>query len=923
MSHWFERLLNLRRGDLGRGVLLSSYYFLIISSYIIGQVARDALFLDRFEADQLPYVDISIAILVGFVIAGYIRIGRTTSLGTALMGTLILFASTAAFFWWAFMTFRWTWLFPALYIWVGIFGVLATTQVWTLANFMLTTREAKRLFGIVGAGGILGGIFGGFLSNSMAENFGTESLLFVLALFIGTSGVLVSLIWRQRHKKTGGKSEAPRMTTKDGPRSMLESFLLMRSSKHLKSIATLICITSIVTTAAGWQFKAIAKASYIETDVLAAFFGSFQGYAGILSLAAQLLLTSRLLQRFGVGIALFILPVTLAAGSVGVLIWGGLFAATFLKGSDKVLRYSIDTSALQLLYLPVPANVKNQVKSFIDTVVWRFGDGLAGLSLLIFVTYLNFTPGQISWVNLVFLGAWVLAANVARKQYVTTLGERIQEHRIDAERATAPVLDRSTTNVLASKLNSGDTEEILYGLSLFEMGYSHTAHPAMRGLVRHESAQVRQRAVAMLNAGGDKSVIEEIETLLADDDLGVRTEALLYLTNHADVDPLTRIQEVVDFPEFTIRSSIAAFLVRPGKAQNLEVASMMLDMMVDETGPDRRRFQLEAARLIETAPQHFEEQLFKLLQSGDPKVAGHAIVAAGDLGKLRFVPLLLERLGDTECQSAATKSLEKFGNRILGTLRDYLSDGEVPMELRRQIPSILVDIGTTESGSVLVESLLQGDSALRFRVISALNKFRQAHPDTKLDDQLIETVLAAEIIGHYRSYQAIGVLGEQLDTADPSLKALGESRTQEVERIFRLLGILFPKHDLHAAYLGLRSTNTRIHDNALEFLDNTLRPELRGLLVPLVDSGISTKERVLRANQLLNTTVDTSEEAVSMLLKSGDPWLRSCAAYAIGALGLKSLASKLDAWQNDPDPLLCETVRQAKRRLSEAASGSD
>ena len=60
-----------------------------------------------------------------------------------------------------------------------------------------------------------------------------------------------------------------------------------------------------------------------------------------------------------------------------------------------------------------------------------------------------------------------------------------------------------------------------------------------------------------------------------------------------------------------------------------------------------------------------------------------------------------------------------------------------------------------------------------------------------------------------------------------------------------------------------------------------------------------------------------------MLLKSGDPWLRSCAAYAIGALGLKSLASELDAWQNDPDPLLCETVRQAKRRLSEAASGSD
>ncbi len=245
------------------------------------------------------------------------------------------------------------------------------------------------------------------------------------------------------------------------------------------------------------------------------------------------------------------------------------------------------------------------------------------------------------------------------------------------------------------------------------------------------------------------------------------------------------------------------------------------------------------------------------------------------------------------------------------------------MELRRQIPSILVDIGTAESGAVLVESMLQGDSSLRFRILSALNKFSQAHPGAKLDNQLIETVLAAEVMGHYRSYQAIGVLGGQLDTGDPSLQALEESSNQEVERIFRLLGVLFPKHDLHAAYLGLQSTNTRVHDNALEFLDNTLRPELRELLVPLVDNGIGKEERIRRANQLLNTTVDTSEEAVTMLLKSGDPWLRSCAAYAVGALGLKSLATELDAWQDDPDPLLSETVRQAKLRLAGTDSRPD
>ena len=616
-----------------------------------------------------------------------------------------------------------------------------------------------------------------------------------------------------------------------------------------------------------------------------------------------------------------ILPVTLTLGSVGVLVFGGIYAATFLKGSDNVLRYSIDTSALQLLYLPVPASVKMQVKSFIDTVIWRLGDGLAGLTLLVFATYLNFRPNQISWVNLIFLGLWFVVANTARRQYVAILGERIQQHRIDAESTTAPVLDRSTTSIMASRLDSTDTEEILYGLSLFEVGYHQTSHPSMRGLIRHPSPEVRAKALAILNAGGDKSVVDDVEELLRDDDPQVRTEALLYLAHHSHIDPVARLQEITDFPDFTIRSSIAAFLARPGKAHNLEASRMMLDMMIDEAGPDGRQVRLEAARLIGTMPEDFEEQLARSLRDNDPEIAREAIQAAGRLGKRRFVPDLLEHLSVADCRESATESLAGFGNRILGTLRDYMADEEIPIEIRRQIPTVMVALGTEEAQALLVENLFQGDSALRFRIISALNKSRRSHPEIRLDTQMVETVLAAEILGHYRSYQALGALVGKLEREDPSMKALEESIDQEVERIFRLLGILFPKHDLHAAHIGLRASDSAVHDNVLEFLDITLRPELRELLVPLIDSGVRLEERVRRADALLGTRVETSEEAVSMLIHSGDPWLRSCAAYAIGTLGLRSMEAELEAWGNDPDPLLVETVKQAREKLATGHSG--
>jgi hypothetical protein len=87
--------------------------------------------------------------------------------------------------------------------------------------------------------------------------------------------------------------------------------------------------------------------------------------------------------------------------------------------------------------------------------------------------------------------------------------------------------------------------------------------------------------------------------------------------------------------------------------------------------------------------------------------------------------------------------------------------------------------------------------------------------------------------------------------------------------------------------------------------------------VPLLDSYVSVAERVKHANRLLGTEVDTHEQAVAVLLASDDPWMRSCAAYAIGALGLKSLESQLDRWRDDPDPLLRETVRAAKQRLAQ------
>ena len=143
-----------------------------------------------------------------------------------------------------------------------------------------------------------------------------------------------------------------------------------------------------------------------------------------------------------------------------------------------------------------------------------------------------------------------------------------------------------------------------------------------------------------------------------------------------------------------------------------------------------------------------------------------------------------------------------------------------------------------------------------------------------------------------------------------------------MERIFRLLELLFPHYDFTSAYIGLKSNVTAVHDNALEFLDTVLKSPLRDMLVPLLDGKVTVAERARIGTRFMPVKIDNAEQAAAELVASGDPWLRSCGAYAIGTLGLKTLVDELNRCVTDPDPLVRETARQAKVRLQEARTAS-
>ena len=297
-------------------------------------------------------------------------------------------------------------------------------------------------------------------------------------------------------------------------------------------------------------------------------------------------------------------------------------------------------------------------------------------------------------------------------------------------------------------------------------------------------------------------------------------------------------------------------------------------------------------------------------------MARQAIRSARAAAREELFPSLLVALGRSELADDAAGALARLGNAIVPELAEALASVEVPIDTRREIPSVLLRIGSPEAEEVLVDGLLQADGTLRHRVIASLNKLRVLHPDVRVESGVIEVLLAAEIAGHYRSYQVMGPLRARLKEDDSVLEAMRHAMEQELERIFRLMALIFPAAGLHDAYVGVRSSNPIVRANALEFLDSTLKPELRQILVPLLDSTVTTEERVALADRFVGAPLETPEQAIATMLESEDVWLRSCGIYAIGALRLRGFESALVKFEASADTVLKEAARSSRARLA-------
>src|SRR5919106_3853381 len=924
LANTLSRFFDIRPGEARRvGVMVSLLFFLLAANNVI-KVVRDSLFLSRFPIGHLSYVYILAALLAGVLIAVYTRYTVRLPLYRLMLGANAFIISNVIMFWFLIVVFNFAWAIYAFYIWSAIVGVLAVAQFWTLADSIFTSREAKRLFGIFNAGGSLGAILGGFGSGWAMNLFTRSDELFWLigVLFAGAFGV----VWLAGNEltdlQTAALKEIP--TSRETKASQQTSALgAIRASGYLQLIAGAIFVSVAASTLIDFQFKAAAKVAYPSEDGLTAFFGSYYAWVAIITVFSQVVLTRRLLTGSGLVPSLLLLPVGLFAGSLGILVWPGLFSTTATRLTDVVLRSSVNQSGMEILYLPLSAALKKRVKTFLDVVLQRLGDGAAGLIVLFYALFMmQSDPASIAYFSLGLIIIWAVFIYVLRNGYLEALRTGLEARTITWEGGDINYADKQTVEAVLQNLQIGDERTLLFGLDLAEKLDPEVIVPRLPlSLLQHPSPLVRSRSVRLFGVSTEPEKLREIVRLIEDENREVQAEAINVVCAIRKEDAIPVMRPYLESPDPRVQRSAIECLLHHGDPEIREVALTTFRKMIASPGTDGAAVRVEAARLMSavTDPE-FPGYLSKLIRE-DPSipVIQEALAAAGKTKDPTLLRDVIMRLCCPKTKSWARQALIEYGAVAIEALRETLWDPKISRDIRLSIPRTLSKIESPDAMDALLSGLNQEDGSLRYKIILGLEEMGRRFPNLPIDRHVIEIAIVAEARRYYRRFLIFFALfGDDNDRSMNNgwllQQALLENMEREKERVLRLLSLIYPPEDIVTATAALNSGSAARQSQAIEFLDNLLTGDVKRYVFPLFDDAPAT-ERFETFLGLLGLRSFDRETALQALLKQDDIWLKAAALWEIGLRGLREVRAELQQYLNSKDPVLKETAALVMSRI--------
>jgi AAA family ATP:ADP antiporter len=933
-----KRTFDIREGELRRALLMQLNIFLLISTLLIIKPTINSMFLTNVGIEKLPLAFILVAAAAGIIMSFYSRWLREWPLNKIINYTLLIsVASITVFAILLRLNYIETWVLYLFYVWVAVFGVLSASQFWIFANIVFNAREAKRLFGLIGSGAIAGGIFGGYLASIMAPVMGSKNLLFVGVFLLLVCIFVNKAIWKSPELANVSFHRQKMRMDKLAERPVR----LIKNSKHLTYLALITVFAVLVARLVDYQFSAISSSRIPDEDELTAFFGFWFSNFSIISLLIQLFLTRKIVGVLGVGISLYILPAGLLIGALTILFLPGLWSAVFIKSCDGSLKQSINKSAIELLALPVPTEIKNQAKTFIDVVVDSLATGLSGIILITLVNGLALPIWVISMTIIGLVMGWFYFATKVRREYVLLFKHKLKQFNPDGIQAAINISDETVYGGIRNVLEQGIPKQILYVLHQTADIQHDRLFESLRDLLKHDHPAIRAESLRRLYHYKTEILINEVNLMVHDSDYQVKVAAIEYLIEHSKGQEKELIGKYINDKDYRVSGATALSLVNEIK-DNPELKTYFeLEKLIRErilrikkiTDPEELKFRkINLIRMIGRAglPQYVPI-LFEYLQSRELEIRNQALLSAGNTYDPEFIPAILKCLKNRKTRESAVLALTSYGNAVTDYFDQEMTGPEPDFNIIRHFPGVVEKIGTQKSVNFLFGLMDHGDPEVRNGALESLTRLKIQFPHLIFNKKQIINSILDEAKLFLETLSALYVQQTGISEVNTANVSDGEAEVFEARkklilllehrlddnlgRIFKLLELKYPPEEIETVYKNIRSDKSDLRVNAIEFLDNLLEINLKKVLIPIIETLMA--ETVTRETlKNLNVRISNQHECFRLLLKGKDMQLMRAVFDLIILLHDQQYLQLLEPFGAHPDKTLRSSALQAINKLS-------
>jgi len=825
LDNFLTQRLALRKGERLLVFLLQMCICLIISVLLILKPLFSGMMLSAYSVEIIPlaFVLIAVTAVVVHVALNVLQSGK--SLFTSiLVNQFVHIAILIGIGLIIHIGVVPRWMNLVLYVYASLYAVVTVSFFYQYCQSILTIRDAKRLYGYIGAGAIAGGIAGGYLTNVLIEGLGKSGLLYLSAGFL----VLITVIYYYINKLDTEDLELD--FVRQAKKLVVPHAISLLKNNHIFNIAMLMGLGVIVSRLVDYQFSYLALEHVATSDDLASFFGFWFSTINVIGFIIQLFIVHAVIDRYGVTKSLLGMPIFLLVGLILLLFFPVLIFGIMLKSFDGSLKQSVYKTSTELVIMPLRPSLRRKAKTFIDVVVDSLSTGIAGV-LIYFVG--NVQGLSFVSINLLTLGiccAWIFFIFRSSKTYNKVLLRQIEMGHTEVKGKN----QISNLEYIKSYVNNNRNNGISVKASLKEL--TNHENQSIRVLALREYGQRyrdsdRSMVYDMAQSSNSHLKEEAFHIILSWSKTPQLIDTLYIKT--ALVDQPYLIKALADALNHKIQ--IRKYKVHQKIEQTYE--KIMEQHYNDEYIINEAIDKLYKAAVIsryEKFYPHIEAELLTQISPQTQLAAIEAISYGAD-------PYFFERLRIEDIhhsnQEAYYRCLATFPSRLLHLLRSNIHNAKV---LLQYLPACSY-IDSQKSVNFLFRLLDHKNIRIRRKSLYTINYLKKNFDYLNYNNLRTKAKLLSEI----RYLKKLIATDYFISNAPhdnaymPNIKrGLMRELNSALVRVFIYIGLVTERDDMGAIYSAMKDDRK---ESALDILDSILPYKWRKRIVPILEATVSKK----------------------------------------------------------------------------------